>query len=504
MVAKDFWTVAGFGAATGGRLVLPVVPQGGDCAGRNTDDNAIIITGVSIDSRTIDPGEAFVAIAGEQFDGHRFVGDAVKGGASLVVVSDEDAIDCGREAKVPALVVEDTVESLGNLARVWRGELMEAGKVTVIGITGSCGKTTTKGFLDSILSTIMNGCVSPKSFNNSIGVPLTILSTKLSDRYLLSEIGTNGPGEVAELGGIVRPDIAVITNVGRSHLEGLGSVEGVAREKATLLRTVLKGGCAILPTRDACGSGLDVMEFVEDEGEEALGDLRVVRFGESADADVRVVACEAEGEGMSFELGDGTQWSIGAQGKHHVLDAAAAIAVAWEMGVDDGDIWRGLKVAKLPAMRMEEAVTGGGVRIFNDAYNANPESMRASIETFTGENGGMMRKGGDGRRIVVLGEMLELGAESRSCHEEIVDLVSGLIDDERIDVAYFVGEGFFEVRDRGRSGMVLKESAEMVFEGAADGSVLVRIADVLRAGDCVLLKGSRRVGLERLVEVLRG
>lgn len=494
---NSFWTVAGFCSATGGRLVLPV-GAGGDGAWGDRDKNAI--TRVSIDSRTIQQGEAFVAIAGENFDGHRFVVDAVERGASLVVVSDEESALVSHSIDVAMLVVEDTVEALGDLARAWRGKLMEAGATTVIGITGSCGKTTTKGFLASILSSVMKGCVSPKSFNNSIGVPLTILSSQLHDRYLIAEIGSNGPGEVSALGEMVGPDVGVITNVGRSHLEGLGSVEGVAREKASLMRTIMEGGCAILPTQDDGGNGIDLMEYVDDE--RTVERLRLVRFGESVDADVRVVEWELEGEGTGFALGDGTRWFVRARGRHHVLDAAAAIAVAREMGVCDEDIRRGLAGAKLPAMRMEEVVTEGGIRVFSDAYNANPESMRASIDAFTSDEGRM--QAGEGRRIVVLGEMLELGAESRACHEEIVELVTRLIDNGWIELAFFVGEGFFEVRDGGRMGEELKGSPEIVFEEAGDESVLGRIADVMRAGDCVLVKGSRRVGLERLVEVLCG
>jgi UDP-N-acetylmuramoyl-tripeptide--D-alanyl-D-alanine ligase len=371
--------------------------------------------------------------------------------------------------------------ALGDLAREYRRTLASA---RVIAITGSAGKTTTKHLLHAILRRKLTGTAAIKSFNNDIGVPLTILSANPHDQYLLLEAGTNGPGEIASLASIIQPDIGIITSIGRSHLEGLESVQGVAREKVVLLSALPREGLAIMPAPCAALDGL-------------LGDVRarIVRVGTARDAEMQFTGRGRQGSGWWFEVGGDQRFWLQLPGRHSALNAMMAIAAARAMGLCDDEIRPALEAATPPEMRMTRC-TVNGIDFFNDAYNANPDSMMASLEAFAEASADALR------RVVILGDMLELGHDSSSLHEEVGRFLAE--NRNRLGIA--------AVALVGRSAMHYVQG----MNGAFTGGEVIEVEDLtkrgglqalhafLAPGDAVLLKGSRRLALERIIDGMRG
>lgn len=446
------------------------------------------LNGVGIDSREDLSGRAFVAIKGDTHDGHAFLGEAVKSGAGLLIVESETsaAVDV---LKLPAFVgvmmVESTRRALAKLALAYRRSLRGT---KVIAITGSAGKTTTKRLVHSVLSTQMQGTCSPKSFNNEIGLPLTILQARLSDKYLVVEIGTNHPGEIAELAAIAEPELAVITCIGRAHLEGLGSVEAIAREKASLLSHLQPNGVAIV-NADAPLLRPSLK----------LAGHRVL-FGESEDAELRLTArgshraCSTPRASSNwwFEINNRQRFDLALPGKHNAMNALAAVAVGRRMGVDDESIARGLKAVEPAAMRMTPQKING-VTIYNDAYNANPDSVIAALNTFAEIVTGAKR------RIVILGDMLELGDSGPDLHREIGRHVLAIDAASHIDHAIFIGEhSAFAAAEVARQW----PGDRVIAMPTVDAAAIAFIQQMLKPGDAVLLKASRGMGLERLVQAL--
>lgn len=448
-------------------------------------------SGVSIDTRQEQRGRAYVALRGRAHDGNAFAADASRAGAALVLV---EAPPPGGAADFPGaagvLVVGDGRAALAAIASAWRRELAA---LRVIGITGSAGKTTTRRLVDAALATTLRGSASPKSFNNDIGVPLTLLGARRGDDYLVAEIGMNRPGEIAALARLARPDIAAVTMVGRAHLEGLGSVEAIAREKASILEPLAADGVAVVngdsPQLAAA------LATARREGRVAV--RRVLRFGRTgAELDLRLVERRPLGSGQEILLADGGRFRLRLEGEHNAVNALAAIGVARSMGLADRAIAEGLAAAAPEAMRLER-VEVGGVLVFNDAYNANPDAMAASIRTFAEAT----RDGGGGaiRRVVVVGEMLELGAAAADCHREIGRLLADVDRTAPIHAVGAVGRHAASyaagLREGGWRGE-LAEASDLDAEG------LTRIRPLLRPGDRVLLKGSRGAAMERLLAAL--
>lgn len=450
-------------------------------------DRPTIVKGVGIDSREDLTYKAFIAIKGDTHDGHDHLAQAVQKGSPLLIVETAKAMAGAAGAaklKLPPNVavmhVENTRKALGRIAHAHRLSLRGT---KVIGVVGSSGKTTTKRLIHGVLSASMHGSASPKSFNNDIGVPLTLLAAKSNDKYLVVEIGTNAPGEIADLSELVVPDIAVITMVGREHLEGLGTVEDVAREEAAVLDA--------LPS-DGPGDGIAIIN----------ADCPLLRphfkrcktrilFGENDDADLRLTDRSPDPEQADhwrFEVNGRVWFSLALPGRHNAMNALAAVAVGRRMGLDDETIRAGLLSVKPDAMRMMTQVVGG-VTFHNDAYNANPDSVAAALETFAEITANAPR------RVVLLGDMLELGDEAIALHREVGDHLSRIHARSRLDHVVLVGELMTHAADRFRiaAGNDHVSCARNIDDAVAIARRIIRPEDV------VLVKASRGIALERVI-----
>ncbi len=437
-------------------------------------DTAPAATGLSTDSRTIGTGHVFVALRGERTDGHLFLGQAAKSRASLAIVASDFSGPI--PAGLPALRVPDTARALLRLGAAYRKTLEGT---RVVAVTGSNGKTTTKQMIGGVLSQTLRGTASAKSFNNHVGVPLTIFGARPGDQYLVCEIGTNAPGEVSEMARAAAPDVSVITSIGREHLEKLGSLRRVAQEESSQIEFLRPGGLVVMHA-----GAPHLREQVE--ARTASGRFSVVTFGTERDADLRVGNIRPDESGVTFTINDRDEYRIPLLGRHNALNAAAAVGVARRFGLDHEAIAAGLAGVQGPEMRLQVS-TVAGVRVINDAYNANPDSMAAALET-------LAQTEVAARRVAVLGDMLELGEHAPSAHAEAIaralDPAAGLhlliaigplmagaargLDDDRLTVA-----------------------------GDADDEAVRAAADALRPGDTVLLKGSRRMRLERVLEAIK-
>jgi len=414
------------------------------------DDSGVIVTGVTTDSRDVQPGDLFVAVSGETFDGNRFVADAMAAGAIAAVTTDPVATG------YPRLVVDDTLVTLRDLAALQRTEL----EIPVIAITGSSGKTSTK---DLLAAALPGAWASPRSFNNEIGVPLTVLGTPAEARYLVAEVGSRGRGHIEFLMPAVRPDVAVITNLGVVHLETFGTTDGLADSKFELVEALGDTGTAVLPA-----------------GENRLrrphrGDT--IFFGTEATADVRVSEIDIDENGYPrFRLQAHQEMAnlrLGVAGSHQALNAAAAVAAGLAAGESFSTLVAGLEAAKGSAWRME--IHRGRYTVVNDAYNANPDSMEAAMRTVAGM---------PGRHIAVLGTMAELGHLEASEHARIGRLASDL--------------GFAAVITVGDEPGIAA-AAGPIGRNVPDADTARRIvAGLAGDGDVVLVKASRAIGLETL------
>jgi len=459
----SFFTADNVATVTGGRWIVAPAGDGP-------------LRGVGIDTRTDLDGRAFVAIRGATHDGHDFLAKAT--GARVLVVDRElNAAQLGARTTSGVLLVNDTRAALGQLAAAWRQTLT---RTVVIAVTGSCGKTTVKSLLDTVLSSRLAGRAAPQSFNNDIGLPLAILAARADDRYLVLEIGASSPGEIGALSKIARPDIGVITMIGRAHLQGFGSIENVTAEKATMLQ-YLQGRRLAVVNADAPGLRRHLHHADH-----------VVLFGESTDADLRLTRWTPRGDGGRFRVNDRTHFDVGLPGRHNAVNAMAVVAVARQMGFDDRDIAEALAASRPVAMRLSRQDVGA-VTFYNDAYNANPDSTAASLESF------IHLAADASRRVLVLGDMLELGDDAAEQHREVGRHIIELDRQVGIDQLVLVGtlsshtaEPILDLWPRQRLTMV----------GDLDRSAAAAVAATLQPGDAVLLKGSRALGLEAVIDAV--
>jgi UDP-N-acetylmuramoyl-tripeptide--D-alanyl-D-alanine ligase len=430
-----------------------------------------LVRDVVIDSRDVRQGSLFFALAGERTDGHRFVNDALGRGAAACVVS-RAAPPVGR-----SIVVDSPGEALVELARFER----RAVRWRVIGITGSVGKTTTKDFAAAVLRPAFRVSASPRSFNNEIGVPLTILGSHEDTEVLVAELGAGAVGEIAMLCGIARPAVGVVTAVGPAHLETFGSLEGVARGKAELVEALPPGGVAILNADDPV-----VATFA------SRTVATVLRFGRHADADVGAHAVRTEASGHArFRLvhGDGcVDVRLGVIGEHMVTPALAAASCGIALGLSLEACAAGLESARPSPGRMEELTTETGTLIIHDAYNANPVSMDAALRALAAVRN---RR----RAIAVLGPMAQLGASSRTAHEKVGRLTAEL----GLHGLIALGERARPIADGALAAGMARQRVRWCLD---QDEALDVILDIAGSNDAVLVKASRLAHLEEMVERL--
>jgi UDP-N-acetylmuramoyl-tripeptide--D-alanyl-D-alanine ligase len=437
-------------------------------------DPTATVGAVSTDSRQLRPGCVFFAIRGERFDGHAFARAAVDAGARASVVQ----ADFPPSPDLPLLRVSDVTAALGQLAAHHR----RLSRATVIGVTGSNGKTTTKDMLTHVLSTRMRGRGSIKSYNNQIGVPLTLLSCDQDDTFVVAEIGSNAPGEVAALAAIAAPDYGVITSIGAAHLAGFGGIEGVRREKMSLTAHIRSGGTAVVNA--AAVSGMGVFP--------RAGELRWVTFGDHPEAEVRVTDISGDLHHTFAAIEERHVLRLKVAGAHNAVNAAGVFTVCRHMGMCVEDILAALATFEMPPLRMIVRQIGG-LTIIDDCYNANPSSMEAAIR--------VLAQSAQGRRVLVAGEMAELGGQSEYWHHRMGEVAA----QSGVEVVFAVGSGAHGIARVASSGEFAGASGPSRGVCCEDVDEVSRLlAGELRDGDTVLIKGSRSAGLERVaVEIER-
>ena len=455
MINFDVRTVA---AVTGGQILH----NGADVA----------ISGFSTDSRTLQAGDLFIPLRGERFDGHDYLNQAVRHGAAACLSEDVVA-----GLTIPVIQVRDTLQALGDLAQAVRQRFGGP----VVGITGTSGKTTTKEMLAAILTRTGSGLKSAGNFNNLVGVPLTLFGLCPDHRWAVIEMGMSARGEIARLAQIAAPQVGIITNVGAGHLEKLGGISGVARAKGELFIHLPAGGTAVINADDPQVNQLPLANGV-----------RRLLFGTAAEAPVRASAISTDADMVGFTLhvfGAEIAVQLPLPGRHNVHNALAAAAAAAILDVPLADIAAGLAEFKPCPGRMELVELPGDLVVLEDSYNANPLSMRAALDT-------LYDLGTPGRRIAVLGDMLELGETARALHFEVGTLVA-----KRADWLFTLGELAREIAAGAAANGL---AAERIITAHTVDELHERLHSLLQPGDRLLIKGSRGMRMERVSALLRG
>jgi len=428
------------------------------------------ITGLSTDSRTIKPGELFIAIKGERFDGHAFVEGALLKGASGAMVSGSQSRR--NVGTVPFIEVKDTTIALGDIASFHR----EKFHIPVIGITGSNGKTTTKEMVYSILTNRINVLKNEGTQNNHIGVPITLLKLNKTHEACVLEMGMNHKGEIARLTRILKPTIGVITNIGPSHLEFLKTIENVLLAKCELFEGIQGDrGVVIINGRYP---GLESETKKRFKG-------RVITFGFDKGCDIWAEDVITQDNCITATINGAHKLKINVLGLHNIENALASWAVASILGLKEELILDALAGFKLPPMRME-LINVNGVQIINDSYNSNPLSAESAINTLSGFKT-------NGRRIMVHGDMLELGDAGHDAHRRLGELIA----QSNIDILICIGE-FSKETAKESIARGMKESQVKVCDGLKATAEL--LSEMVQPGDVLLLKGSRRMKMEELIE----
>jgi UDP-N-acetylmuramoyl-tripeptide--D-alanyl-D-alanine ligase len=449
------WTASELLEATGGAI------SGG----------AFDANGVSIDTRTLAPGDLFVALLGDGRDGHAFVADALAKGAAGAMVHDETS-----QAE-PVLRVDDTLAGLARLGGFARARFGESDG-RLVAVTGSVGKTTTKEMLRTALSAFGTTHAATASYNNHWGLPLTLARTPRDARFCIAEIGMNHAGEIAPLARLARPHVAVITTIAKAHVGNLGSIQAIADEKASIMRGLEPGGIAVFPADSDQLSRLRA----------AAGDAIVLTFGTDPTADVRLVHREADADGSLIQVdivGHTASLRLNAPGQHMAMNAVAALAVVAALGLDPSRAIDALQ-AFVPlagrGARRQIAVGCGSALLLDESYNGNGASMRAALD--------VLRLQPAGRRVAVLGDMLELGDEGPAEH---TDLAEALISSA--DLLFTCGPLMRNLFD----------AVPETFRGAhaANSAALAPVvAAAIARGDAILVKGSLGSGMKRVIEAI--
>lgn len=435
-------------------------------------DPTLAVTNVCTDSRSLRAGDLFLALRGDKFDGHNFVAEAARRGATGAIVQD---ISPDLPEDFAVLRVDDTLRALQQIAAQYRRSL----PLRVICITGSNGKTSTKDLTAAVLGERFPVIKTEGNLNNHIGLPLSILRARRSDEMGVFEIGMNHPGEIAPLAAIAAPDVAIITNIGTAHIGFMGSRENIAQEKGMLAESLSPSGTVILNADD---------EFSASIAARTKADAVFCGLGENAD--VRATDLHQDFSGMRFRLhfsGRSIDAALPLVGVHMVRNALLAVAAAHVFGMTLEECVAGLTKIQLTKGRLEQKVVRG-IHVIDDSYNANPDSMKAALLTLS-------QMSTNGRRIAVLGRMGELGDESERGHREVGQAAADL----GLDCVITVGEEATGIADAAWQGGV-----EKVLKFSTTDEALKALRDFAHAGDLVLVKGSRPARMERIVEGLHG
>ncbi len=463
---KPLWTGAAMVEAMGGRPIGAMPAE---------------VSGISIDTRTLKPGDAFFAIRGENFDGHDFAGAAIAAGASVLVVAEGRLPALGRFS-APMIVVDNVLAALGRLGEAARAR----SNARILAVTGSAGKTTTKEALRHVLSACGETHASAASFNNHWGVPLTLARMPESAKFGVFEIGMNHPGEITPLVAMVRPHVAIVTLIAAAHLGFFRDLDGIADAKAEIFTGVVEGGHALINRDDARFGRLA-------EAAKAAGVAHVHGFGTSPQSDVRLLEADYRGDGSKVKagiFGETVDFDLALPGEHLAMNALAVLGAAKLCDADLGTCIAALAKLTAGAGRGETLrlkVDAGVVTVIDESYNANPASMRAALKMLN-----LATPGDGGRRIAVLGDMRELGERSATLHGELAEPVT----QAGVDVMHLCGDEMaaLEARMAGVTETHRHRTAEDVATALMAG---------LRAGDVVMIKGSNGVGLARVVKMLR-
>lgn len=426
---------------------------------------SVAVKGVSIDSRTLKPGELYIAIVGDQFNGHAFVEAAQEAGAAAIVVHEE--VNC----ELPQLRVANTQSALGQLGKFWAARFA----IPTIAITGSNGKTTVKEIITSILQQQGPVLATKGNLNNEFGVPLTLLNMRKEHNYAVIEMGANHAGEIARLVALVEPDVAVVTNIGTAHLEGFGSVQGIANAKSEIYAGLASNGYGVINADDAFA---DFMRA-------ACSHCLTREFGQSQDADV----CGLPGKELVIDsIGKTFSPRFRLAGEHNAMNALAAIAAVQCVDVQLDSIVKGLEAVSPVPGRLEKKSGYKGAVVIDDSYNANPDSVHSAIKVLAAHHG---------KRFLVLGDMGELGSDARSMHGS----VGTFAREQGIDALWTTGvlsaethKAFYDVSD----GAVPAQGAHF----ADQESLIDNLLEHLNDDVTVLVKGSRSAHMEDVVNAM--
>ena len=444
---------------------LPLFEIAEMCGGQLTGDGSALISRLSKDTRTLAPGDLYLALRGGNFDGNAFVSLAAEKGAAGAIID----TDVQAPAGFPLIHAGDSLLALQRLASAWRDRLT----LRVVGITGSSGKTSTKEFTAAVLGARLQVTKTQGNLNNHFGLPLTVLDATQSDQAAVWEMGMNHPGEIAPLAALARPDVGIITNIGVGHIEFFENRDGIAAEKSELIRAVHRDGSVIIPAED------DYAGFL---AERASG-RRLVRCGFGA-ADVRAEAITLDAQGATFRVeafGDSGPARIPVTGEHMVRNALLAVAAGLELGLSLEECLGGLENARLTGGRLEQKLIRG-VRFLDDTYNANPDSVEAALHT-------LAAMPADGRRIAVLGRMGELGAYAQTGYERV-----GRVAAQTAQALVAVGPETAPLVETARSAGLAE-----IFEASDTREAAGLLREVAHSGDVVLVKGSRSARMEQVI-----
>ncbi len=434
-----------------------------------------LITGVAVDSRAVNPGNLFFAMIGTEMDGHTFIPHALRKGAAGLVISRSPG-ELYLPPDIPYICVSDTQQALWDLARIYRRMIAP----TVIGITGSVGKTTTKDMTAAVLGTQFSVLKTEGNLNTEVGLPLTIFQLEEHHQIAVLEMGMRGPGQIAQLAAVAEPTIGLITNIGETHIEILGSIENIAKAKGELLDALPEDGVAILNGDDPwCRKLAENLQS------------RVYFFSARGEGDVNAEdIANLRDQGFSFTVVSGERRflvHVSQPGLHNLENALAAVTTGLVFGIEPENISRGLSNFQASKMRMH-FVRREDFTLINDAYNASPRSVAGALEV-------LQDAGRSGRTIAVLGDMLELGVREEAGHAEVGQKVA----ETKVDLLITVGE---RARGIGQAAAASGLPHDSIWYCSSNGEALGILKEQLLYGDTILVKGSRGMLMEEIADAL--